>query len=320
MSSDLEDLRALVADVLGRQPDADSGELWRTLASLGLTTIGIPEEAGGAGGGLPELIAVVAELAERGADVPLVEFNTGRWALGSRAGSIPGEVAIGCARKTGEVVRVGWAAVATHLVLLVDDAPSAGLVALDAPGVTVRDGHDPVDGHGARVELDGADVTDLRGEPDGDAIRVRLGLLRCAALVGATRGAYRMTRRYVREREQFGRPLVRIPAVASALARMRVEVIQSEVALERAVEAGTLEAVAVARVIAGEAASATADAAHQLHGAMGITQEYGLHRLTRKLWCWRDADLPEAAWARRLGAAAASDGEDVVWTVLTATV
>ena len=37
-----------------------------------------------------------------------------------------------------------------------------------------------------------------------------------------------------------------------------------------------------------------ASIAHQLHGAMGYSQEYPLHHRTRRLWAWRDAWVSQA--------------------------
>ncbi|MFJ8812952.1 acyl-CoA dehydrogenase family protein [Amycolatopsis thermoflava] len=313
MRSDLDDLRALVADILSREPES----LWDTLGELGLTTVGIPETRGGAGGGLAELATVAAALAEHGVNVPLIDFNTGRWAAGD---TVAGEVTVGRVRTADSPVLAAWARSATHLVLLVDGAERARLIDLGAPGVRVTDAGNPLDEHVDRVTVPDFAAAEPVSGPGAECIRTRLGILRSAALVGATRGAYRLTRKYLREREQFGKPLVRIPSAATALAAMRVEVIQAETALERALEADTAGAAAVARVVAGQAASAVARSAHQLHGAMGITREYPLHRLTRLLWAWRDADAPEADWAARLADRAIEGGEQFMWEDLTATV
>jgi acyl-CoA dehydrogenase len=42
--------------------------------------------------------------------------------------------------------------------------------------------------------------------------------------------------------------------------------------------------VAAAKSIAADAATIATAAAHQAHGAMGVTQEYPLHTVTRRLW------------------------------------
>jgi acyl-CoA dehydrogenase len=141
--------------------------------------------------------------------------------------------------------------------------------------------------------------------------------LRAAALAGAVEGAYELTRGYVSTREQFGQPLVRIPAVAANLAIMKTAVIQCDAALARAAGA-ELAAVASARIIAGRAATQAARIGHQLHGAIGVTAEYSLHRFTKRLWAWRDAETTEHDWSVLLGELAAAGGEAAFWEELTA--
>ena len=58
--------------------------------------------------------------------------------------------------------------------------------------------------------------------------------------------------------------------------------------------------------------------AHQMHGAMGMTEEYPLHHYSRRLWAWRDAETSERAWTEILGAAATDGGEEALWERLTA--
>ena len=57
--------------------------------------------------------------------------------------------------------------------------------------------------------------------------------------------------------------------------------------------------------------------AHQVHGAMGFTQEYSLQHATRRLWAWRDEAGSEAVWARRLGQHLAAAGADALWPLTT---
>ena len=45
-------------------------------------------------------------------------------------------------------------------------------------------------------------------------------------------------------------------------------------------------------------------AAHQAHGAMGMTREYPLHHSTRRLWAWRHEAGSAGEWAQRVGRAA----------------
>ena len=78
-------------------------------------------------------------------------------------------------------------------------------------------------------------------------------------------------------------------------------------------------AIACAKVRTGEAAGIGAAIAHQMHGAIGFTQEHSLHRSTRRLWSWRDEFGNEAYWSRKIGERIAAAGADRLWqTIITA--
>ncbi|MGL4542691.1 MAG: acyl-CoA dehydrogenase family protein, partial [Polymorphobacter sp.] len=57
-------------------------------------------------------------------------------------------------------------------------------------------------------------------------------------------------------------------------------------------------------------------AAHQVHGAIGFTQDYALQPLTRRLWSWRSEFGNDAFWAVRLGTALAKQGAAAFWPQL----
>jgi alkylation response protein AidB-like acyl-CoA dehydrogenase len=75
--------------------------------------------------------------------------------------------------------------------------------------------------------------------------------------------------------------------------------------------------IAAAKVLAGRAAHTVSAQAHQVHGAIGVTREYSLSIMTRRLWAWRDEFGAERMWARQLGQRVyASPGG--VWELVTA--
>jgi acyl-CoA dehydrogenase len=89
--------------------------------------------------------------------------------------------------------------------------------------------------------------------------------------------------------------------------------------VDRAVRTGTgavWPAAAAAKVRAGAAVEVVARLARQVHGAIGFTQEYKLHHLTRRLWSWRGEAGTELHWSRVLGAALLNSG-DTLWGALT---
>jgi alkylation response protein AidB-like acyl-CoA dehydrogenase len=76
--------------------------------------------------------------------------------------------------------------------------------------------------------------------------------------------------------------------------------------------------VASAKIRVGEAAAAGAAIAHQVHGAIGFSQEPVLHRYTQRLWAWRDDFGSESVWAERLGQRVARNGAEALWPMLAA--
>ena len=76
-------------------------------------------------------------------------------------------------------------------------------------------------------------------------------------------------------------------------------------AVEEAVSAGeAVSAVVAAKAQASSGAGVVAAIAHQLHGAIGTTEEHRLRLTTTRLWSWRDEDGSEAECFAELGRSA----------------
>ena len=76
--------------------------------------------------------------------------------------------------------------------------------------------------------------------------------------------------------------------------------------------------IAVAKTRVGEAATLACEIAHQVHGAIGFTQEYALQLSTRRLWSWREEFGADPEWAARVGSFICARGADQLWPTLTA--
>ncbi|GAA4615475.1 acyl-CoA dehydrogenase family protein [Saccharopolyspora hordei] len=318
MSTENSLITRVAADVLsGVDPEAPADALhpvWPTLVELGWPQVGVPEERGGAGGSLHDLVELVAATAASGVSVPLLEVAVSRWVLGAELADAPLVVT------TTGLEAVPWARHASHVLVRPEREPAflAERGALEVvPGENLAG--EPRDA----VRVTGA-TTALPDAPSHEEVLARAALLKAAALLGAARGAYRHTREHVTQREQFGRPLVALKPVASSLAEMRVHLVATEAAVARAARGHeedpdrALAATAAAKVTAARTATSVARAAHQLHGAMGVTREHPLHHVTRKLWAWRDESGTERSWSARLGRAALTGGEAALWDHLTA--
>jgi alkylation response protein AidB-like acyl-CoA dehydrogenase len=96
---------------------------------------------------------------------------------------------------------------------------------------------------------------------------------------------------YVKEREQFGRPIADFQAVQLTLADMLIQVESARLLRDRAVasldrgEISVLE-VSLAKCAANEAARRVTAMAMELHGGNGYTEEFGIERLHRDSHGW----------------------------------
>ncbi|MDL5156097.1 acyl-CoA dehydrogenase [Actinomycetospora termitidis] len=305
------DLLALVEDFFGTESGtatiaaAETGEfptaLWRAADGIGLSRIGLPEERGGAGGGIGDAVAVLIGSGRHAVPLPLLETWTAGWALTSAGRPVDGEptgfaataaLRIDDGRASGDLHAVPWGRNVSRLVALHQDR----VLLLDVRGATVRERTDLAGMPADDLTVDGTPAETLEIAREDLLSRAMLG--RAAQLAGAIDAAAALTREYTQQREQFGRPIGRFQAVAEHVvllaeaAAMSLHVVE-RAAMSLAFREAAFEATAAKLVVAEQAGIAIA-AAHQAHGAMGMTREYRLQHLTRRLMTWR-ADLGDAA-------------------------
>ncbi|WP_024935559.1 MULTISPECIES: acyl-CoA dehydrogenase family protein [Actinomadura] len=292
---------------------------WPGLEASGLALAGVPEEAGGSGGTLADAAAVLRAAGYHAAAVPLAETLVAGRLLAGAGLPVPhgpltamsGEVEAasdgdvdgdrGGWTLTGTFRRVPWARSARRLVVL-----GNGLVATADPArARITEGANVAGEPRDEVVLSGVRAEAAAPSPAGAPDLRRLGALaRAVQLTGAMRRALDLAVRYAGEREQFGRPIGRFQAVQQMLAELAGEATVADVAVRAAVRApDDPVAVAAAKANASRAAGAVAAIAHQVHGALGVTEEHALRQVTLRLWSWRDEYGNEAAWADELGAA-----------------
>jgi acyl-CoA dehydrogenase len=310
---------------------------WATVCELGLAGIGIAESDGGSGGTFDDLVAVVRELAKAGIATPIIEASTAATLLREAPSETDyatitvsrGEVAVADGRLTGEVAYVPYAENSSRILLLLPDTGAVVSADARAAGVRAEHGRDIAGRPVSRIEFEDVSVDGLASYGDRrtcDEAWIRLGACVSVATLGSALAAYELTRTYVRQREQFGAPLVKIPAVSAGLARMASAVRQADVATSRVIAAidsatdhdATLAAVACARSVTANTATVVARLAYQLHGAIGVTQEYPLHQHTRNLWALRDAGEAASTFNSILGQLAVDGGEERLWSSLSA--
>ena len=332
---ELADLVNVLAHDIDARADGPAGSpsthTWKQVCELGLAGIGIAEERGGSGGSLPDLMVVIRELARAGIGTPIVEASTAAYAIGQVPTdtfdiiAVERDLLFASDTLTASFIGVPFAADGRRLAIVT--ASSILAVPLVQNGVTVEAGRDIAELPRGSIHLENASFATASAGPAAPEVIDRLAVARSSALIGSAWGAYELTRDYVTQRQQFGAPLIKIPAVSSALAQMVVRIRFAQSALDRAVSLSANAAippvqrsgaVAAARIASADTATLVARSAHQLHGAVGFTDEYPLHRYTKKLWAWRDADESQRAHCARLGATVRMAGEIALWERISA--
>ncbi|WP_299422788.1 acyl-CoA dehydrogenase family protein [uncultured Shimia sp.] len=178
------------------------------------------------------------------------------------------------------------------------------LVDRDTPGFTVRDGYKSVSHRGYKnmvLEFDDCRLPDAQvlGEVDGGfavmnewlyATRITVA----AFCVGRARRAFDYALDYAAQREQFGQPIGKFQGIGFQIADMITEIdaadlltLSAAARLDRGLPSN--REIASAKLYATEMLARVTDAAIQIHGGMGLMDDYPLERF------WRDARV-ERIW------------------------
>jgi acyl-CoA dehydrogenase len=322
------DLVALVEDyflktfspdvVADAERDGLSPQLWAATEELGLPLIGIDEQHGGSGGSLPDLLAVAEGTGRHAVPLPLAETSLAAWLFARAGAEVPtgpltivpdgSELSLTGNRLSGRATHVPWARGARRVVALVDGR----VVTIDPARLDITAGTDLAGM--PRDTVDAADIEVDASEADvrADDVLLRGALLRAAQIAGAISAAFELTNRYVEQRVQFGKPVGAFQSVQAHLVELAEVSALTSLCVQRAGAAAlrgpaSLEIVAT-KSVANRNAGLAARAAHQAHGAIGMTREYSLQLLTRRLHTWRGDFGDETALNLRLGAAVGGTG------------
>ncbi|WP_113698750.1 acyl-CoA dehydrogenase family protein [Nonomuraea lactucae] len=315
-----------------------SEQLWNALVESGLTRVGISEAEGGSGGTAAQAAELVRISGYAAAPVPLAESLLVGGPILAAAGISPpdGPLAVapetgrltvarrdGCWTVSGRIAAVPWARMAELMVALASGETGPVVVAVPLADAGIVPGRNYAGEPRDTVTVSGVVVAAPTPAADAgvDATtwRLRGALARSLQIAGALERVLELTVRHAKEREQFGRPIARFQAVGHMIALLGEAVAQARMAAETAAAGARPDDAAIAKIIAGEAATKGAALAHQVHGAMGTTRECDLQWFTRRLWSWRDEFGSETEWARALGAELGRGGAGRLWEVVTAT-
>jgi alkylation response protein AidB-like acyl-CoA dehydrogenase len=228
------------------------------------------------------------------------------FAHGEAGQQLPAEIATTTARDgdgfslTGVKSVVSDARRATHLLVSARHGDLQGLslflIDKDRPGMSLRNYPTIDGGEASDIVLDNVPVAADRligeagtaGELIEDIVNEAI-VAHCAEAVGVIRTMHEMALDYAKVRKQFGRPIGSFQVIQHRLVDMLVECEQASAMT--AMIAGRLydlhgaertAAVSALKCFVGKALRTIGQAAVQLHGAMGVTEELPLSRYFKR--------------------------------------
>jgi alkylation response protein AidB-like acyl-CoA dehydrogenase len=291
-------------------------ELWHYLQESGFLALPFGAKFGGSAS-LVDLGILVEQLTRRAVVVPFVETLTSaicieRFADRALAEEVVSGVIEGRLRLSpallerddrydhpsicfdggvisGEKFFVDYGQVATHhLVSVVEgEHPALVLVDADSTQISYRALHNISRLPQANVTYERVPARKVGG-PEALAFLFRLNQALCAVqCLGNAQEALDMTVAYVAMRVQFGRPIGTFQAVQHHCANMATMVeacrfLAFEALWWLAEDKSDDRQLAVAKNWAAKTVTEVTMLAHQLHGGIGVTEEYDLHFFTRR--------------------------------------
>lgn len=314
----LSDMTQALFSELGHQ--TSMAQAWPRIEELSLQDLLVADEHGGFGGSWQEALIVFRTAGYHALGVPLIEGI-----LAAHLGSSQGFT--------------GRGTLARYAAGTLDDHTFSGTI----DGVIVAEGATFVvapfgggqsiivalpEGTQAQAKSLAGDARSQITVENAKATRISAGILglaafaRSAQIAGALDAALAISTDYVNQRKQFGRALAAFQAVQQSLATFACEAAAANCAASAAAEAldrgdGAFE-VGAAKLRCNIAVGAGTAIAHQVHGAIGFTEEYGLHPLTRRLWTWRSEFGNDSFWAEKIGKQVCARGAKNFWPDLTA--
>lgn len=317
--------------------------LWRAASGAGLPLAWVPEAQGGAGASLAEGFEVIAAAGRFALPVPLAETMMAGWLLAQAGIEAPeGPMTVAPARPrdkltlnpdgtlSGNASDVPFATDCGHIAVLASDHAGTTIALVKTADCRVSDGINLAGEPSNAVTLERVTPIKRAHAPAGFEVSSLLlmgATVRSLQIAGALEAILAMSVGYANERVAFERKIGKFQAVQQNLARLAGETAAALAAAGSASDTIAQEGVsgdavfleaASAKIRSGEAAAEGAAIAHQVHGAIGFTNEHVLHRFTLRLLSWRDDFGSESYWAAALGNTAAAHGADQFWPMLAA--
>lgn len=321
--------------------------LWQAIEDNGFAQSATPDDLGGAGLGLKASLNLLRAAGNVALSVPLTETILANWMLGQAGlSAAAGKIAFGptgaldrlelsaSGLVSGKIARLPFARDCAQLVALAHQGAQLVVVQIDLAQARLTPidslSGDPLD----LLELHDAPVMAFAPAPANFTAQNPLMLgaaARAMQISGALEEMLRLTSTYVQDRPAFGKVLSKFQVVQQSVAQFAGEVSVSLSTAASAIDAldsfttqgrrfddpELLLEVTAAKLRASESARNGARIAHQMHGAIGVTEEHVLHRLSLRALAWSAEYGANDDWAEQLGASISHLGGAGLWALLS---
>ncbi|OGN99235.1 MAG: hypothetical protein A2Y58_03035 [Chloroflexi bacterium RBG_13_51_52] len=168
------------------------------------------------------------------------------------------------------------------------------VVDINTPGITVKPLQTIAGDKQYEVVFNNVKTSakDILGSVNGGWLHIgkvlqRANIGRCAEMVGMAQQALKLTLDYAKERIAFGHPIGAFQSIQHRCADMLVDVdgarfatYQAAWKINQGMEAS--KEVAIAKAFVSQACRRVMNSAHQIHGAIGFTEDHILHYYTKR--------------------------------------
>ncbi|GAA4048508.1 acyl-CoA dehydrogenase [Nonomuraea soli] len=291
-TDDQADFGLVVRDVLAGCRDDRGAAAWQRLGTLGFFGMLVDDSRGGLGLRLADALPALEETGRAAMPGPVVDTAVAgallldgpeldKLAAGALRVAVADSASTAADADLADVI-VAWPRVASRDAVS-SQAPQLRVRLEPRPGIDPARPLFTVTLDGDTRELTGSAVTAWRAATVATA----------AQLIGAARHLLDTTVAYARERTQFGRAIGGFQAVKHRLADVAIAVEFAAPLVHRAALSYELPSgerdVSAAKAAANDAARLAAEAALQVHGAIGYTHELELRHWLTRVWSWSAA-------------------------------
>ena len=317
--------------------------LWSALEESGLTLAWVPTDNGGSGASLADGFSILELAGKFAVPIPLGETLLAGWLLSKSDLDCPsGMMTVAPSRPRdkiqitednrleGKAFGIPFANVAENIVVLAYKGEAPHIAQVSGKDCVIKS--NPGQSGDGRDTITFSNTTPIKIAPapedfSGQEFCIMGATIRSMQISGALQSILKLATDYAQERVAFEKQISKFQAVQHNLAKLA-----SETAVAIAAAGSAMDTIntatqynelvffeaASAKIRTGESVGEAAAIAHQVHGAIGFTEEHILHRYTQRLWDWRDDFGSESEWAVELGEMVAERGADELWPLLTA--